>query len=142
MPDYMQPSKAIGLLSHQISRVLDPTLSGYDITGNHCGFLLFLLSRYPYIDTYQRDIEIEFNIRRSTATSVLNVMEKKGLIKRIDDENDKRMKKIFVTDKGVSLKPVAEYIIRSHEEKISAGIPKEDLALAIKVIEKMRKNLE
>ena len=49
---------------------------------------------------YQKDIEAEFNIRRSTATRLLQSMEHKDLIMREPEENDGRLKRIRLTEKA------------------------------------------
>lgn len=48
-------------------------------------------------DLYQTDIEHEFNIQKSTATTLLKLMEKKGLITRSASQKDSRYKKILLT---------------------------------------------
>lgn len=50
---------------------------------------------------YQRDIEAEFKISRSTTSSMLTLMEKKGLLKRESVEWDARLKKITLTDAAI-----------------------------------------
>ena len=47
---------------------------------------------------YQRDIEEVFRIKRSSVTSVLQTLEKKGLIYRESVPGDARMKKLVLTD--------------------------------------------
>ncbi|MCD8025604.1 MAG: MarR family transcriptional regulator [Clostridiales bacterium] len=53
--------------------------------------------KYLYInrenDIFQKDIEAEFAIARSTVTSILKLMEKKNYIRRISIESDARLKK-------------------------------------------------
>jgi len=51
-------------------------------------------------DIFQKDIEKVFNIRRSTATVMLQNLELKGFITRQAVEHDARLKKIMVTEKA------------------------------------------
>lgn len=51
-------------------------------------------------DIFQRDVEHEFNIQKSSATTLLKLMEKKDLIVRVALENDSRYKKILLTPKA------------------------------------------
>ena len=46
------------------------------------------------------DIEREFGIRRSSVTTILQLMEKNGLITRCSDEKDARLKRIRLTSAG------------------------------------------
>jgi len=52
---------------------------------------------------FQKDIENEFGITRSTASKVLTLMEKKGLIKREKVDFDARLRQIVLTTKGMVL---------------------------------------
>ncbi|MBR5732822.1 MAG: MarR family transcriptional regulator [Lachnospiraceae bacterium] len=50
---------------------------------------------------YQRDVEAEFKISRSTTSSMLTLMEKKGLLIRESVEQDARLKKISLTPAAI-----------------------------------------
>ena len=52
-------------------------------------------------EIFQKDIEKEFSIRRSTASNILKLMEKNGLIERISVPYDARLKKLTLTKKAV-----------------------------------------
>ena len=45
-------------------------------------FILEYLYQHQQQDVFQRDLEAEFHVRRSTVTGILKGMEKKGLIQR------------------------------------------------------------
>lgn len=49
---------------------------------------------------YQTDVEQEFNIQKSSATTLLQLMEKKGLIHRVPSKTDSRYKVIQLTKKA------------------------------------------
>ncbi|NCB64108.1 MAG: MarR family transcriptional regulator [Clostridia bacterium] len=51
-------------------------------------------------EVYQKDIEAEFDIARSTVTATLKLMEKKGYIRREGVAHDARLKKILLTTFG------------------------------------------
>ena len=54
-------------------------------------------------DIFQRDLEKEFVMRRSTATNFVKKMEQAGLIRRKPVAYDARLKKIILTDKAFEL---------------------------------------
>lgn len=54
-------------------------------------------------DVFQRDLENEFGITRSTASKVLILLEKKGLIRRESVSHDARLKKIKLTERAREL---------------------------------------
>lgn len=61
-----------------------------------CGYLLHNKEN----PVFQRDIEKEFSLRRSSASAQLAKMEEKGLIERTTDDADKRLKEITLTQKA------------------------------------------
>ena len=69
------------------------------LTGVH-GFVIGYISDHDDEDIFQRDIEEKFEIRRSTATGIINLMEKNGLIIREKVDYDARLKKLVLTDKA------------------------------------------
>ena len=48
-------------------------------------------------DIYQKDIETEFSVSRATASNMLAVMERKGLVRREAVEHDARLKTPSIT---------------------------------------------
>lgn len=68
------------------------SVGGEDLTMMQCWIIRFLYE-HEEEEVYQRDIEAEFSIARSTATGILKLMEKKGYIRRVSVERDARLKK-------------------------------------------------
>ena len=93
-------------------------------------------------DIFQKDFEEKFQIRRSTASNILKLMEKNGYITRISVESDARLKKIVLTDKAVRLHNFVILDIDKREKRMRAGLSDVELETFFRVIEKMRKNLE
>lgn len=52
---------------------------------------------------FQKDIEQHLKVRRSTASQILNVLERESYVERMRLESDARMKEIVVTDKTLAL---------------------------------------
>ena len=92
-------------------------------------------------DIFQKDIEREFNIRRSTATVMLQNLEQKELIVRQAVNHDARLKKIVLTDKAV------QYHFRIHEQidafnrDLEEGISEEERAEFFRILAKIEENL-
>ena len=72
-----------------------------DVTAMH-GWILRYLYDNREKDIYQRDIEQTFSITRSTVTNILQLMEKKGYIRRESVARDARLKKLVLTEEGVA----------------------------------------
>ncbi len=92
-------------------------------------------------DVFQRDLEKKFNIRRSTATGILQLMEQNGLITRSSVPYDARLKKLELTPKALKIqKAIAERISRL-EEIMGEGISEEEKEVFFGVMEKIKANL-
>ncbi len=95
----------IGKTSRLIKRVLDNNSQKEyidKVTGTH-GFALGFLHRNKDRDIFQRDFEKEFDIRRSTASHILSLMEENGMITRESVPYDARLKKIVLTEKALNI---------------------------------------
>lgn len=92
-------------------------------------------------DVFQRDIEKEFGIRRPTATKLLQIMEKRGLITRQGVDYDARLKKILITEKGLHLHEKIPEIIDELEGILTNGLTEEEITSFFSVIEKIKRNL-
>lgn len=92
-------------------------------------------------DVYQRDIEKNFLVRRSTASGILRTMEKRGLIKRIGSDTDLRVKKVILSSECINRIDELEARTISFQDKLCSGITDEELILFFRIIDKMKDNL-
>lgn len=104
--------------------------------------LKYILNNSDKKEIFQRDIEYNFEIRRSTTSGILNTMEKNKLIERKISELDKRKNKIVLTKYGKELFYKIDRDISRLEEKIVNNISKKELDIFFKVIDKIIYNLE
>lgn len=86
------------LISRNISNL--ETISLLNEISNSNGFILRYIEEHEDEVITQKDIEKAFGITRSTASTVLSLMEKKELIVREVLKEDNRVKKVLITDKG------------------------------------------
>lgn len=93
-------------------------------------------------DVFQRDFEARFSIRRSTATNMLKLMEKNGIIHREPVPYDARLKKIVLTEKAIEIHKKATKNIEMVENTLKKGITEEELIVFYNVVDKIKNNLE
>ncbi len=134
--------RLIATLSNLIRRKIDSLEGIPGLTPVQDGVLHFILGRCREQDLFQKHVEEEFNLRRSTATELLKLMEKKGLIYREGVSYDARLKKIMPTDKGVMLEGQVLKDILEMERLVTKGIPEEELEAFIATGTKMMNNLK
>ncbi|MBQ8028820.1 MAG: MarR family transcriptional regulator [Clostridia bacterium] len=143
----MEKEKRISFQLHYTSRLIKRLLDKsknkdfiQSTTGNHGHIIGFIYDKGEK-DVFQKDIEKEFNIRRSTATNMLKLMEKNGLITRSSVAEDARLKKISLTKKALEVQKFVEEDFSLLEEKLSENISPEELETFFSVLSKINKNV-
>lgn len=112
------------------------------LTGTHGYMIGYLYVNGSKGDIFQRDLEEEFSIRRSTATGILQLMEKNGLVLRETVEYDARLKKLVLTPKAIAIHEAVVKEFDKLESELSAGLTQEELDTFYRIINKMKKNME
>lgn len=111
------------------------------LTAHQDWVLRFLLDN-PDSDIVQRDIENRFSIRRSTASHMLQLMEKNGYIIRVSVPQDARMKKIVITDKGREACERMRERLQRFEALFQKGISEDDMEVFLRVMGRMEENIK
>ena len=144
MEDMPHIGKEIRMLSNRIKRAIDESGCGpqaEDLTAIQ-GYILGFLQHNRDRDIYQRDIEREFRIRRSTATGILQNMEKNGYITRAPVEHDGRLKKLCLTEKAERRHDEIHRNIENIEMQLRKGISQEEIETFLDIVGRMAENLE
>mgnify|MGYP005758729463 CR=1 FL=1 len=89
---------------------------------------------------YQKDIETEFQIKRSTASTLLASMEKNGLITRRSVDHDARLKQVILTDKARKMHETFLVTARKVEENLARGLSDEELRNFFSTLDKISDN--
>lgn len=132
-------------LNNQIKRLMERNaISGNDanLTGVQYAILGFLSQQPDDADVFQRDVEAEFNIRRSTATGILQPLEKGGYIKRVAVAGDARLKKIIRTEKAMEVDKIARGKVDEMQVRLMRGITPDEMEQFYTVLDKIAENAE
>lgn len=119
--------RKINILSQKIKRRIGKVSSEYGISSIQAKILGYIYSNIEKKDIFQKTIEEEFDIRKSSVTSVLTLMEKNGLIKRVSVSGDARLKRITLTDKGIEIHKSIYKEIENLENTISDTLTDKEL---------------
>lgn len=125
------------MIKHRIEK--DRREDSLNLTHGQIRILLFINDKEEPV--YQKDIEAYLRIRRSTATEMLNVLERHGYIKRKRAKHDGRLKEIHITD--ITLKVIDDmdaYIINL-EEVLRKDIDEKDLSIFFNVLDQLKENI-
>lgn len=142
------PGDHIGAMLHQISRMVRRRMeSVLSSDGAGCGsmpqgwLMHYLYERWGE-DVFQRDIEREFHISRSSVTGILQNMEKSGLIVREPVAHDARLKRLRLTDKAANLHESILRRIEESERDLVAGFTPEEIAQLRDMLHRMYHNMQ
>ena len=100
----METGKMINRISNRLRRRSKKVQETIGITGAKGNIMDYILVESEKHNVYQKEIEKEFGLRPSTATEVLKSLEEAGLIVRLPDETDGRLKKIVFTQKAEEIR--------------------------------------
>ena len=127
-------------LAKSVKYLADENLSNHNITIEQVKILRFL-SESPGSFAYQKEIEQNFAIKRSSVTNILQNMEKSGLVERIGDVSDGRIKKVLLTEKGSKLSKTLKDFICQLEALIVSDMSGDEKELFNKLLRKSLNNV-
>lgn len=135
---------SIRVLSHMIRREMDSSplerqLKG--VTGTNT-WLIGYIGMHKDSDVFQKDIEKQFGITRSTVSKIVNLMEQKGLIERQSVPGDTRLKKLVLTEWSWEIFAQMEVEFREMERTLADGFSPEELDQFFNYIDRMQNNIK
>ncbi len=132
----------INLLSHMVKARLDATLQDLDITGMQSRVIYYILVHFQEGPVFQRDIEGAFGLSRSTATGILQQLEKKDIIHRESVASDARLKSLVPTQHAVELNAQVYACFRETDRLLTRGLSGGQVQLFKEMAAQMFRNLE
>ena len=85
-------------------------------------------------------MSLKFN-RSISGESPLNNLEKAGLVKRVSDERDKRINKVFLTKAAQKLQEQTMELAEETLNEALEGVPPEHIETSKEVLQKVYENL-
>ncbi|MCK8619842.1 MarR family winged helix-turn-helix transcriptional regulator [Apilactobacillus kunkeei] len=108
--------RQLKIASTQLTKQFDKFAIQYDLTSMQMSVIDFL-TLFKDQEMFQKNIEHEFNIRRSTASTLLKRMEDKGLIRRVESNKDARQKQVILTDLAVQYEDdIQEFMVETQQQ--------------------------
>ena len=135
----------ISKINHIISRKMDASVINAiddNLTISQAYVIDFISIEGKNKEIFQKDLEREFDLKRSSVSLMLNNMEKSDLIERVPVTEDARLKKIVLTEKSKKIYEKISIAIDSIEARLSEDITQEEIEVFQRVLEKIRSNLE
>lgn len=132
--------RQLKIASTQLTKKLDKFASQYDLTSMQMSVIDFL-TLFKDQEMFQKDIEHEFNIRRSTASTLLKRMENKGLIRRVESNKDARQKQVILTDLAVQYEDDIQKFMVETQQQIHSFLSDEEYAALESSLDKIIKHM-
>ena len=132
----------INLLSRMVKKRLNTTLQGLGITAIQSRVIFYILDHYEQQPVFQRDIESAFQLSRSTATGILQQLEKKGILRRESVASDARLKSLVPTEQAAELGCQVRACLRQIEQVLTRGLSDGQVQLFRETLAAMADNLQ
>lgn len=110
------------------------------LTGTN-GWIIDYLYRHQDRDIFQKDIEETFDVTRSTASKVITLMEKKGMLIRTNVPHDARLKKLTLTPLALEIEATIIKDIQQFEKQLIKGLSEQEISTLFHCLAQIRNNL-
>lgn len=134
--------KYIQIVSRQLKRNMDETLSKYNVTGVQSMVIGYIYKKSKNGEVFAKDIEEEFEMRKATVAGIIQLMESNGLIERKAKEGDCRLKSIVLTPKALEIQAIVKKQVNIAEKNIVNEMTKEEQKQFLTLLKKASINLE
>ena len=132
----------INVLFHKLRKYNNANMQSLGITGVQSRVMHYILVKCVEGPVFQRDVERAFGLSRSTATGILQLMEKNGLILRESVHTDARLKSLVPTEKAAHLDAQIGESLRRTEQRLTRGLSSAQLTLFLQTAAHMSANLD
>ena len=89
----------------------------------------------------QSELAFCTNRNRANVTRIIDILEREGIVERKDDANDRRVFKIYLTEKGKSLRGATAKCAEQSIKDSLKGLTREEVDVCTKVLLKITKNV-
>lgn len=130
-------------LSNSIRRILSSINKEYGISGSQIR-CLHVIQRAEIDGGHinQKELEVIFNVQKSSMSELLRSMEEKNLIVRIPSKTDNRIKNVSLTEKGKRLSYLSYNDLANLERQCTTLITNDELEITKSTLNKMKLILE
>lgn len=132
--------KLIHIVDIKLKRRIDRLADEFDLTS-----VQFFVMEWIYFaakergDVFQRDLEAALDVRRSTISNMLKLLEAKGYVLRESVSEDARLKKLVLTSDGIRIyKEFKEHLSTMAAEE-SQFFSQEEMDMLVSLLKRLTK---
>ena len=142
------PPQVIPAMMHRVNNLIFRKTNQFSrlnhveaVTPMH-GWILSYLYHHTDAPVFQRDIEREFSITRSTVTNILQLMERKGYIERRSVPQDARLKQLVLTEEGIRFHENTIRSFHQTDDYVAGLLTEEENTELLRLLNKLRDALK
>lgn len=132
------PGKYIGMISRALFYYMQKQLEPLGIQKQQFTILAEL---YLNEGICQDDLVSRLRLSKPDVAKSVKKLVENGFLTKEKDENDRRIHRLYVTEKALSIKPDIIGVLEGTNTILSDGIEKEELETTLKVLRIMAKNM-
>lgn len=131
--------REIGMIARALDSISNIEFKEYNLTK---GQYLYLVRICENPGIIQEKLAEMIKVDRTTAARAIKKLEINGFIEKMDDERNKKIKKLFPTEKGKDVFPVIKRE-NDHSNSVAlAGFSEKEAETIFHLLQRMRKNVE
>ena len=118
---------------------MDNAMKKMDLTSSQGHIMAYLA--HAKTPPCPRDLEAEFHMTHPTVSGLLSRLEQKGFIELRTDPEDRRVKRIYVLEKGIQCHEVMHQTIQNNEQRMVQGFTPEEQELFLSFLQRAIRNM-
>lgn len=118
--------------------VYDRELAKYDLTSSQISVLCNLWNKDGIT---QKEMQEKLNLRAASVTGLVDTLCDKNFITRIQDDEDARVKRLYLTDKGRKVERISTDVVKVLESTISKGLTEDEKIIFVSWLRKAHNNI-
>ncbi|WP_203248782.1 MarR family winged helix-turn-helix transcriptional regulator [Sporosarcina beigongshangi] len=131
--------REIGMIARALDSISNIEFKEYDLTK---GQYLYLVRIFENPGIIQEKLAEMIKVDRTTASRAIKKLEINGFIEKKDDEHNKKIKKLFPTEKGKNVYPLIKKENDYSNNIALKGFSEKDAETIFNLLQRARKNVE
>lgn len=131
--------REIGMIARALDSISNIEFKEYDLTK---GQYLYLVRICENPGIIQEKVAEMIKVDRTTAARAIKKLEMNGFIEKKEDDQNKKIKKLFPTEKGKTIFPIIKRE-NDHSNRVAlAGLSESEAETIFQLLQRVRKNVE
>ncbi len=131
--------REIGMIARSLESISNIEFKEFDLTK---GQYLYLVRICENPGIIQEKLAEMIKVDRTTASRAIKKLEIQGFIEKKNDDNNKKIKKLFPTEKGEKVNPFLRREGEYSNMVALSGFSQEEIETIFNLLQRVRKNIE